>query len=54
MTVRGGGVPIASLGFHSGKKNGSAASERSTSVSLESDWNGPEIVARHSPADQRR
>jgi serine/threonine protein kinase len=27
MTVRGGGVPIAPLGFHAGKKNGSAASE---------------------------
>ena len=25
MTVRGGGVPIAPLGFHAGKKNGSAA-----------------------------
>jgi hypothetical protein len=27
MTVRGGGVPIAPLGFHAEKKNGSAASE---------------------------
>jgi hypothetical protein len=40
MTVRGGGVPIAPLGFHAGKKNGSAASELRRPMRMSASWFG--------------
>jgi hypothetical protein len=40
MTVRGGEVPIAPLGFHAGKKNGSAASGASPPMRMSASWFG--------------
>jgi len=40
MTVRGGGVPIAPLGFHAGKKNGVRRLGASPPMRMSASWFG--------------